>query len=225
MKKFGLIVFGAALVIGVIFAGGCGFGGFTNYKGIQGSGTVKSEARDVSGFTKIEASGAVNLDITAQKDFGVSVEADGNLLGHIKTEVDGDTLKIFPESGISTKNKINVKISMPEIKDLDVSGASTAVVSNISSDKLDLTASGASKIKIQGQAKDLSSDASGASGIDAENLTVENADIEASGASSATVSAANELKADASGASSIYYTVEPKNIKQNSSGASSVKKK
>lgn len=225
MKKSGLFVFAATLAVGFIFAGGCGFGGFKNYKGVQGSGIAKSEARNVSGFSKIDAGGAVNLDIEVQKDFGVSVEADDNLLEHIKTEVDGDTLKIFTDGSISTKNKISVKISMPEIKDLDVSGASTAIVSNVATDKLDLNASGASKIKIQGQAKNLSSDASGASGIDAENLTVENADIKASGASTSTISTSNELKADASGASNIYYTGEPKNIKQNSSGASSIKKK
>jgi len=225
MKKFGLIGFAVALSIGLIFANGCGFGSFSNYKGVRGSGTVKSEERNLTGFSKIEASSAVTLDITAQKDFGVSVKADDNLLEHIKTEVDGDTLKIFPKGGVSTKNKISIKISMPELTGLDVSGASTAVVSNVSTDKLDLTASGASKIKIQGRANELNADASGASRIDAENLAVENADVKAIGASDSTISTANELNADASGASSIYYTGEPKNIKQNSSGASSVNKK
>ena len=74
-------------------------------------------------------------------------------------------------------------------------------------------------------AKELIADASGASTIDAENLKVENADVEASGASKATISATNDLKVDASGASKISYIGEPKNIKQNSSGASSVIKK
>ena len=71
----------------------------------------------------------------------------------------------------------------------------------------------------------MGADASGASTIDAENLKVEDADVEASGASSATVSATNDLKVDASGASKISYNGEPKSIKQNSSGASSVTKK
>ena len=225
MKKFGFIVFAAALAIGLMFSANCGIGGFKNMTGIQGSGTAKSEQRNVSGFSKIEAGGAMNIEITAQGDFSVTVEADDNLLQYIKTETRGDTLKIYSEGKISPKTKMNVKISMPDIEGLDVSGASNAVVSNVKTDSLELNASGASKIKIEGEAKDLDSDASGASKIDAENLRVENAKVEASGASSSTVSATGELKADASGASSIYYTGEPKNINQKSSGASSVKKK
>ncbi len=92
-------------------------------------------------------------------------------------------------------------------------------------DSLKLNAGGASKIKINGEAKKLESETSGASEIDAEKLKVEDAETEASGASSVTVSSANELKANASGASSVYYTGEPKNIIQDSSGASSIKKK
>ena len=55
--------------------------------------------------------------------------------------------------------------------------------------------------------------------------TITKGTTDASGASNATVSASNDLKVDASGASKISYTGEPKNIKQNSSGASSVTKK
>lgn len=222
MKKSDLIVFIFALSINLFFAAGCSVG---NLSGVQGSGNAKSEKRNVSGFTKIEASGAVTLEIDAQKDFSVEIEADDNQLPLIKTEVVGDTLKISTENRTSSKTKILVKITMPELTSLHISGASGAVVSNVKTDSLKLEASGASKMKIDGKANDLESDASGASGIDAEGLTVNDAAVEASGASITTVSAANNLKADASGASTIFYTGEPKNVEPKSSGASSVKKK
>lgn len=226
MKRFGLIVFATALTVGFIFANGCGFAGFRNGGGgIQGSGTAKTEPRNVSGFRKIEAGGAVNLEVTVQKDFGVTVEADDNLLQYIKTEADGDSLKIFSEGKISPKTKINVKISMPELTDLNISGASNAIITNVKTDTLHLEASGASKIKIDGAAKSVQVEASGASKIDAESLQAENAGVDSSGASNVTVSPSNDLDAEASGASSVYYTGDPKNIKQNSSGASSIKKK
>lgn len=226
MKKIGFIVFIVALTIGLIFSANCSFNSFSkNLRGVSGSGVSKTEARNLSGFEEIEASGAVNVEVSVQKDFSVTVEADDNLLQYIKTEMSGDTLKIYSESSISPKTKINVKVSMPEINAVDVSGASTAVVSNVKSDSIKLEASGASKIKIDGEANSLDADASGASGINAEGLKVETADIEASGASNTTVWANGELKADASGASSIYYTGEPKNLSQNSSGASSIRKK
>lgn len=222
MKKIGLVVFAVALLIGVMSAMNCSIG---NLSGAKGSGNVKSEKREISGFTEVEAGGAITLEIVAQKDFSVEIEADDNLLQLIKTEVSGDTLKIFSEDRLSPKNKIIVKVSMPELTALDVSGASGAKVSNVKIDSLKLNASGASKIKIDGEANSLESDASGASKIDAEGLKVENAEINATGASITTVSVTDELKADASGASTIYYIGEPTTVSPKTSGASSVKKK
>jgi len=226
MKKFGLLVFIFALSIGLVFSTNCGFSrSFNNFGGIQGSGTSKTETRNVIGFTKIDASNAVNVEVAVGSSFAVEVQADDNLLANIKTEVSGDTLKIYSEDRISSKTRINVKISMPTIEGLEISGASSANVAGVKANSLELKASGASKIKIDGEAKTLEADASGASSIDAEKLKVEDADVEASGASNATVSAVNDLDLNASGASKISYLGEPKNIKQDSSGASSIKQK
>jgi len=225
MKKLGLIIFIFALSIGLVFSTNCSFGSISDFGDVQGSGTSKTETRAISGFKKIDAGGAVSLEITVGKEFSVEVQADDNLLANLKTEVSGDTLKIYSEDRISPKTKINIKISMPSIEELDISGASSANVAGVNADSLELKASGASKIKIDGATKKLNADASGASTIDAENLKTDDADIEASGASKAIVSAINDLKVDASGASKITYVGEPKNLKQNSSGASSVTKK
>jgi hypothetical protein len=224
MKKISLAIFILALAIGLVFSTNCSFS-VNKFSSVQGSGNAKTETRNVSGFTRVDASGAVNVEVTAQSDFNVTVEADDNLLQNIKTEVSGDTLKIYNEEGISTKSKINVKISMPEIQGLELSGASNGNVTNVKADSFDLKASGASKVKIDGVAKELNAEASGASKLDAENFRVENANIEATGASSAVVSATGDLELEASGASRISYTGEPKNVKQNSSGASSIGKK
>lgn len=220
MKKIILVIFAAVLLIGLVSS--CSI---ENIGGIEGSGKAKTETRNLSGFKKIKAGSAMNLEITAQKDFSVTVEADDNLLEHIKTEVSGETLTISTKGRISSKTKFNIKISMPELVDADISGASGATITNVKTDSLKLDANGASKIKIDGEVKSLKATASGASGIDAENLKTENADAEASGASNITVSPTNELDAEASGASTVLYTNEPKNIKQNASGASTIKKK
>ena len=229
MKKIGLIAFITTLALGSILAANFNFGGFQvvniNFGRIKGSGISKSELRDVSGFKAIKVRGALNVEVTAQKDFSVSVEADDNLLEHVKTEIDNGTLEIWSEGKISPKTSINIRISMPEVNSVDIAGASSAVVSNVKSDSIRLEASGASKIKIDGEATSLKSEANGACKIDAENLRVENAEVEANGASKTAVQVMNEVKADASGASTIYYSGDPKNVIQHSSGASSVKRK
>ncbi len=68
MKKFGLSDF--------MLCFGNRFGFFDqlqfqqnwkNIGGVQGSGTSKTEKRNVSGFTKIDASGAVNVEVVVGK--------------------------------------------------------------------------------------------------------------------------------------------------------------
>jgi putative autotransporter adhesin-like protein len=208
-----------------LMAAAFGCSRINNATGVRGSGNLKTENRTLSGFTKIKAAGAVQLDITPKGDFSVSVETDDNLLEHLTTEVSGDTLVISTKGDVSSSTAVKIRISMPELKDVDLSGASTATIAGIKTDKLDLTASGASKIKIDGEVRSLEAEASGASGIDAENLRVENADADSSGASTITVNAANDAKLTASGASTVVYVGDPKNLTQNSSGVSSIKKK
>jgi hypothetical protein len=220
MKKFEFVSFIAVFVIALL--AGCKVG---NLGGIQGSGNAKTETRKVSGFKEIKAGNAVNLEITVQKDFGLTIEADDNMLEHIQTDVSGSTLTIAAKDNISPKTKIKIKISLPELTNLEVSAASTATVSGVKADSIKLNAGSASKIKIDGEVKSVEATASAASGIDAEILKTENAKVNSSGASSITVAPTGDLDADASGASSVIYTTEPKNIKKNASDVSTIKKK
>lgn len=225
MKKFGFIIFFVTLAVGVAVSFNFGFNPIFKFGKIKGSGNVKTDVRNLSGFNEVKVQNAIEVEIAVQKDYGVTVEADDNLLQNIVTEVNGDVLEISTKAGISTRNKLKVTISMPELANLEVSGASSALVSDVKSDSLEIQASGASKIKISGTAENLKIDGSGASNIDAEFLQANDVDAEVSGASKATVSASNNLNAEANGASKLLYTGEPAIFKQNSSGASSVKRK
>jgi len=232
MKKVGLIFFILALAIGLIFANMFSFGkttarffNFSINSGVSGSGNVISEKRDVVDFQGIDVGGVFQVEVIAQKDFSVEIEADDNLLPLIKTEVSGGILRLETEKRITTKNPILVRISAPNIENLEVSGASKVSLANLSNENLQIDSSGASKITVAGETENLTVDVSGASKIDAENLKTENASIDASGASKVSVFAMNELKTDASGASSIIYSGSPKNLTKKTSGAGSIKEK
>jgi hypothetical protein len=231
MKKIGLIVFIFALVVGVVLASISSFGKISgklfsfNIGGVKGSGSMKTETRDLSGFSAIDVSGAFEVEIVAQKDFSVEVEADDNLLELIKTEIDGDTLKIKSEKSIKSSNPLRIRISAPNIESLDLSGASKVNIVNLNNDSLSLDSSGASKIKLEGTTKSFDVEMSGASKLDAENLKAENVSVDSSGASSAFVYVTNELKVDLSGATNVTYSGSPKSVHKKASGASSVKEK
>ncbi|HEY0426319.1 MAG TPA: head GIN domain-containing protein [Pyrinomonadaceae bacterium] len=233
MKKIGLIVFISALAIGVTLASLTSFGRATgkifsfnvNWGGEKGSGNVKTENRRVSDFKAIDVSGAFEVEITAQKDFSLEVEADDNLLPLIKTEVDGETLQIRSEKRFSTSNPLKIRISAPDIDSLDLSGASKVNLVNLNNDGLKLDSSGASKIKVEGTTGDFDVEMSGASRLDAENLKAENVSVDSSGASNAMIFVTNELRADLSGATNVTYSGNPKSVQKKTSGASWVKEK
>jgi hypothetical protein len=231
MKKVKVIIFIAALVIGLMiaksFGAVLGFGNvsFNFFSGIRGSGVSQIEKREVANFKQIDVSGMIEVEVVAQKGFSVEVEADDNLMEYVKTEVDGDTLKLYTKNRISPRTKIRVMISMPELTGADVSGVSKLTAHDLKTESFNLDVSGASKIEINGEARNLKIEASGASKINAENLKVSNADIDVSGATQVTVNATEEVRADASGASKVNYVGQPKNVIKDTSGASRVSQK
>lgn len=229
MKKLGIIIFIIALFIGVTFASVFSVGGFTLkrfsfsfFNGVKGSGNIKTEQRDVAEFKSVKVGGAIVVEITAQKDYSLEVEGDDNILPLITTEFDGDTLKIRSEKGYSTSTPIKVKISAPNIEDLDLSGASKVSIVNLDNESLNVDTNGASKISCEGKTKNLTVDMSGASNFDSEKLSAENVSVDSSGASKASVSVKDSLKAELSGASKVVYYGNPTNIEKTTSGASSI---
>ncbi len=193
---------------------------------VDGSGNLIKETRPLTGFTGIDAGGAVEVIVTAQQDFKVEVEADDNVINHVTTTVSGGTLIISVDDEHSFSDAtVKVYVSLPTLTLLDISGASKAKVTHVKSDELTINVSGASRVTTEGTSKVLLGDISGASSLKAEKLSAEHVTIEASGASNSYVTATEQLTAEASGASAIYYLGNPKNTQVETSGASSIKRR
>lgn len=225
MKKFAFLVFISAIVIGSIASTYSNFGKLSinqAFPSVNGSGIRKTEMRNVGNFDKIEVSGAIVVKISAGQDFGISVEADDNILQSVKTEVENGILKIYADGSFRRRNSVNVTVTMPQISSLNVEGASKAALENVETAELNVSANGASKIGISGKAARLTLEASGASSINAVNIESGEADAKASGASKVSVFANDKLTADANGASRISYIGNPLNIEKSVSGASLV---
>ncbi len=230
MKKVGIIIFAVALVIGIVVANFFSFGRATskffnfsvNFSGVNGSGNIASETRDVAGFKSVDVGGVFEVEITAQKDFSVEVESDDNILPLISTEVRDGVLKIKTKRRVSPTGPIHIRISAPDIEGLDISGAAKITLNDIKNSNLSVDSSGAAKIKITGETSKLTVDVSGASKIDAEDLNAVDASVEASGACHVSVNVSGDLLTDATGASTIVYSGTPSNIEKKTSGASSV---
>ena len=67
---------------------------------VPGSGKIVKETRDVSNYSQVVFSAPGELTIEQNGHEGLVIEADDNLLGYIRTRVQGDVLYIYAEPNI-----------------------------------------------------------------------------------------------------------------------------
>jgi Putative auto-transporter adhesin, head GIN domain len=215
-------------------------------KRIHGNGVIKSVEKPVSPFKQVNANGDIKLIVTQGDLKPVKIEGDENILSYIEVIQEGDRVTIQTKPGISLipSGDLNVYVTSPTYKSIEVSGSSDIIGQNkiTSTDELSLQASGAGDIKMEvdalkisagisgsgsvnlkGQAKDFNVDLTGAGHAYCYDLLTENTTVQISGAGSAQVYASVKLNADVSGAGNINYKGNA-SVSQQISGAGSVNK-
>jgi len=202
--------------------------------------------KPISPFTEVEADGDIKLIVTQGDTRPIKIEGDENILSYIEVIQEGNRIKVQTREGVHLipSGDLNVYVSSPTYKSIEVSGSSDIVGQNriTSSDELNLQASGAGdiqmevdapkitsgisgsgSIKLKGQTKDLDIDLSGSGHAYCYELLTENTTVQISGAGSAQVYASVKLKADVSGAGNISYKGNA-SVTQDISGVGSVNK-
>lgn len=214
-------------------------------KGIEGSGNVIKENREVSAFHGIEAGSAFHIYVTKGDKQSVIIETDDNLQEEIKLKVKEGVLEMETKNNIRNPEKMNAYIVVPFLDELDLSGAcklesegrfesdkmdvdlsgASGLKINIKVTNLELDLSGASKATIGGFAANMELEGSGASNSYLEDLEVNKTKIDLSGASEAKINVMEYLSGECSGAAHLYYSGAVRKVDVNTSGAGSVNRK
>jgi hypothetical protein len=206
----------------LLLLAGCSLGGIT---GVAGSGTPKTELRPATGFTAVAVSGSIAVDIGTAGEPRIEISGDDNLVPLITTEVSGTRLAIRNQKEIRPKVPLVIRIAAPQITELSLSGASSAVLHDVHADGLKLELHGASKLRADGAVHQLTLDAGDASDADLDQLAVERATVKVSGSSEAEVAVSKALDAHTQGASALTYRGDPPELKQDAGGASKITKR
>ena len=204
---------------------------------------------NLSNFDRIDLGSAFKIEIRPG-NFKVVAEGRQEDLDELEGKVgnNGALIVRYKDSKGWSWNKnrktVHLVILMPQLKGLDLSGATTTTVEGFknvdnmeldisgasrlnaafNAKKVDLDISGASTIVLEGKADMMKGEISGATTFRAGSFVVEEVKMSISGASSAKLNVTKSLKADASGASSIKYAGGAKNVSTDTSGASSIRK-
>lgn len=201
-----------------------GCGDLVHWKNITGSGVVKTEKRDVGAFASVDVSGAYEVQIVCQKEPGIEIEGDDNILPLVQTYVKNGTLYITSRQPFNVKRAIKLRITTKDLEGLSSSGASKVTLEGVKNERLVIETSGASKIDAAGETANLEIESSGASKVDVQELRATRVKVSLSGAGHANVYASEEVDADVSGAASVTYHGEPKVVNKSISGAGSINK-
>lgn len=237
MKNLFLLL--ALLIVGTAVA---------QVKRIKGTGYLLVQARDASKpFTKISVQQGITLYLKQGKEFGITIEADDNIISHVKTEIKNGQLNVFldPNVIIRSFTAMNVSVATPEITGLDVSSAARLIGSSpLRVNKLELSASGAAVVKLEVEGKELDVEASNAAKLElkgavdhlelemsssatlkAWDLRVSDCEAEISNAAKAEVYVSGTLGVQLSSAGLLVYDGNPRITKQDVSGRGALAKR
>jgi len=190
--------------------------------GVPGSGHAATETRAVGEFSRVELSGAADVETSIGPVQSVEVTLDDNLLPLIETKVDSGTLRINSTKNYNTSLGLKVKIVAPSFEGFTVSGAANLHAVGLAGKTFSLNISGAGNADLQGSVDALEVHVSGAAKIRTFGLTAKQVKIDLSGAGNAQVTATESLDATVSGAGYVQYRGHPTKVTQNVSGAGSV---
>lgn len=214
------------------------------------SGNVVKEDRPLAGFSSIVLSGGIPLRLSQDGSDKVAVEADDNIVQHVETYAQGETLYVRMEDGVDIAyggrdKNITVYVSAEQLDNLSVSGGSDVkFLSPFTAETLDISASGGSVINgeiyasaltynisgggtitLTGKCGQLDMKSSGGSSNHLFDLNAEHIGVEVSGGSIAELYAGRTLSIkSATGGSKIYYKGDAVITEMNTDNSSVVSK-
>ncbi|MCC8407316.1 DUF2807 domain-containing protein [Mucilaginibacter sp. UR6-1] len=210
----------------------------------KGSGTIITDNRKVADFTKINVSGGFKIVLKQDSSLNLNLSIDDNLLEFIETEVSGGKLTITTKKNICPSTDAVLTIGVKNLEEVKGSGAITfnsegkLNVKDFSIDlsgagrtDLDLSAanvrtegSGATEIKLKGQAASNTVNLKGSSKVSALDFVVGNYNIETTGAGDYKINVLKSLIVKTTGASSVEYRGNPSTVEKKETGSSTIKK-
>ena len=157
---------------------------------VKGSGNVeKDDSRKVGDFTKIHIATGIDGFIKLGDENKVVLEADDNILKHIKTEVKDGELKVSLDKYAKKATKLNAYITVKRIEGLKASsGADLEVDGIIKGDKLMAKVSSGADMTFSAEVDVFEGSASSGADMDITKLIAKKANLKTSSGSDIEIS-------------------------------------
>jgi hypothetical protein len=192
-------------------------------------------------FNSVDMKGLFNVRISKGDDYAVELDGPESERKRYEVYVSGETLvidyksrnKFFWKRNLLGENEMTINITMPELRELDVTGAgklkfrgfdqnevdvklmgAVTAEGDITATTLNIELTGASSLELTGNGKFMDADIVGASSLRAYGYQVEDCTVKAHGASIAKVNVSNKLEIEKGIASSVSHRGDAEVIKR-----------
>lgn len=211
----------------------------------RGNGVMKTETRQVTGFTGVGLSVPGKLEVKLGPTESVTIEADENLLALIETTVKGGELEIRPirrnlnfdakairivvqaksidSLSIGGSGSISAEQLRGGKMKLDIGGSGSIDVKRLDAERLEIAIGGSGDIKAAGAVKSVAVSIGGSGDVTAQNLVADNADVTIAGSGDTSIAVRTKLDVTIVGAGAVSYWGDPQ-LKRTVLGSGSIKR-
>lgn len=148
---------------------------------VQGDGTAARDQRMVGKVSGLEVNGSVLVDVRVGPATSLLVEADGNLLPLVRTDVRGDTLVVEITRSYRSNNPVRVTYTVPRLSDVRHTGSGRLSVQGLNGAPLKLVQEGSGSTLLTGQVASLEVTGNGSGSVDASTLQSASANLSQNG--------------------------------------------
>ena len=197
----------------------------TGCNGIQGSGDLVTETRDLDEFTRIEAKGSTDIFVTVGDEQKVTVTFDDNLVDFIVTDVRRKTLEVYCEESYSSRRPCRVEITVPSLESVRLSGSGDMEIYDLQGEMFEYTISGSGDLRMDGEIDELDIRVSGSGDVDARDLKAKDAYVKVSGSGDVKVYTSESFEGRVSGSGDINVYGNPEHVSRRVSGSGDIRKR
>jgi hypothetical protein len=142
---------------------------------IEGNRSVITETRDMPSFSRIANEGAFEVYVIQDTIYEVKIEAESNLIPHIRTLIKGSTLEIDTDGNLKPNYPMKLYIRTPDVYGVALSGSGIIDVGEVVTTDLDLALSGSGDITgdVEGDQVTVTISGSGSANMTVECSTIE----------------------------------------------------
>jgi hypothetical protein len=199
---------GCALAVVLLLVTGCDEL-IDEVSGVQGSGNLVSESREVSGFDEIAVLGSGDVIVDVDGTESLVVEAEDNILPLLRTEVRNSRLELGPRDPISPTEPITYTISAAALEGVLITGSGDIAASNVDADSFVAEITGSGHIEPTGTAAELDLTITGSGEFEGTGLVAATGSVSISGSGNAAVNVTDALDVSISGSGNVAYIGNP----------------